>query len=127
MRSGLRTRRQLLRGGLALAGSGLLAGCQLPRLPWQAERIPTDRLSRGRLPRPGLAPPWSTGCWTGYASTATRRGRNIAFEYRFSDGRDERLPELAAELVALQVDLIVASGTPASFAAAEATTDRSRS
>jgi putative ABC transport system substrate-binding protein len=47
-------------------------------------------------------------------------GRTIAFEYRFSDGRDERLPEFAAELVALQVDLIVASGSPASFAAAEA-------
>src|SRR4029077_20746267 len=36
---------------------------------------------------------------------------------RFSDGRNDRLPELAAELVALKVDLIVASGSPASFAA----------
>jgi putative ABC transport system substrate-binding protein len=49
-------------------------------------------------------------------------GDNIRIEYRFSDGNDDRLPALAAELVALKVDLIVASGTPASFAAKQATT-----
>jgi putative ABC transport system substrate-binding protein len=49
-------------------------------------------------------------------------GENIAIEYRFSDDRDDRLPDLAAELVALPVDLILASGTPASFAARDATT-----
>jgi putative ABC transport system substrate-binding protein len=48
-------------------------------------------------------------------------GQNLIVEYRFSEDRDDRLPALAAELVALQVDLIVASGTPASFAAREAT------
>src|SRR5262245_11139247 len=48
-------------------------------------------------------------------------GRNILIEYRFSEGRHERLPELAAELVALKVDLILASGSPASFAARDAT------
>ena len=49
-------------------------------------------------------------------------GRNIFIEYRFSEDRDEHLPALAAELVALKVKLIVASGTPASFAAKQATT-----
>jgi putative ABC transport system substrate-binding protein len=49
-------------------------------------------------------------------------GQNIAIEYRFSDDRDDRLPGLAAELVALPVDVILASGTPASFAARDATT-----
>src|SRR5262245_16066774 len=44
-------------------------------------------------------------------------GQNILIEYRFSEGRNDRLPELAAELVAMKVDLIVASGSPASFAA----------
>ena len=48
-------------------------------------------------------------------------GQNIVIEYRFSDERDDRLPALAAELVAMKVQLIVASGTPASFAAREAT------
>src|SRR5215510_3480967 len=37
-------------------------------------------------------------------------GQNIAFEYRYSEGKLDRLPELAAELVRLKVDLIVVSG-----------------
>lgn len=48
-------------------------------------------------------------------------GQNIIIEYRFSEGRNDRLPALAAELVALKVRLILASGTPASFAAKQAT------
>jgi putative ABC transport system substrate-binding protein len=48
-------------------------------------------------------------------------GQNILVEYRFSEDRNDRLPALAAELVAMKVELIVASGTPASFAAAQAT------
>jgi putative ABC transport system substrate-binding protein len=48
-------------------------------------------------------------------------GQDIVIEYRFSEGRNDRLPELAAELVAMKVDLIVASGSPASFAARDAT------
>src|SRR6266576_6338080 len=38
-------------------------------------------------------------------------GQNIAFEYRYSEGKVDRLPELAAELVRLKVDIIVAAGT----------------
>ena len=41
--------------------------------------------------------------------------------YRFSEDRNERLPALAAELIASKVQLILASGTPASFAAKQAT------
>ncbi len=48
-------------------------------------------------------------------------GQNIVIEYRFSNDRNDRLPELAAELINLKVELIVASGTPASFAAKQAT------
>jgi len=48
-------------------------------------------------------------------------GRNIAFEYRFAEGDFERLPQLAAELVSLEVDVIVASPTPAAVAAKKAT------
>ena len=48
-------------------------------------------------------------------------GRNIVIEYRFAHGKFERLAELAAELVRLDVDVIVASVTQASIAAKDAT------
>ena len=47
--------------------------------------------------------------------------QNISFEYRFADGQGERLPALAAELVELDVDVIVALGCPSANAAKEAT------
>ena len=49
-------------------------------------------------------------------------GKNITIEYRFADQKRERTPELAAELVRLKVDLIVASGGPTPLAAKRATT-----
>jgi ABC-type uncharacterized transport system substrate-binding protein len=48
-------------------------------------------------------------------------GQNIGIEYRFASGQVERLPELAAELVRLKVDVIVAPATPAALAAKQAT------
>src|SRR5438046_585686 len=48
-------------------------------------------------------------------------GRNLVIEYRSADGRAERFPDLAAELVGLKVDLIVTRGTPAARAAKVAT------
>ncbi len=48
-------------------------------------------------------------------------GTNVAMEYRFNPGED-RLPDLAAELVRLKMDVIVTWGTPASRAAKQATT-----
>jgi putative ABC transport system substrate-binding protein len=44
-------------------------------------------------------------------------GRNLVIEYRSADGRAERFPDLAGELLRMKVDLIVASGTAASLAA----------
>jgi putative ABC transport system substrate-binding protein len=49
-------------------------------------------------------------------------GESVAFEYRSADGRNERFPELAAELVRLDVDLILTRGTPAALAAKAAAT-----
>jgi putative ABC transport system substrate-binding protein len=49
-------------------------------------------------------------------------GKNITIEYRFAEQKNERLSELAADLVRLKVDLIVVSGTPSSLAAKSATT-----
>jgi putative ABC transport system substrate-binding protein len=47
--------------------------------------------------------------------------QGLQFEYRFAEGRAERYPALAAELVRLPADAIVAWGTPASLAAKQAT------
>ena len=48
-------------------------------------------------------------------------GRNVAIEYRWGEGRIERLAEIAAEFVRLKVDVIVTSGTPQVVAAKQAT------
>src|ERR1700686_4278258 len=48
-------------------------------------------------------------------------GQNIAFERRYAEGKNEILPSLAAELVRLQPDVILAVGTPAARAAKTAT------
>src|SRR5215510_2386255 len=47
-------------------------------------------------------------------------GRTIAIEYRWADGRSERLAEIAAEFTRLKVDIIVTGGTPAVMAAKQA-------
>jgi ABC-type uncharacterized transport system substrate-binding protein len=49
-------------------------------------------------------------------------GKNIAIEYRFAEQKNERLPELAADLVRLKVDLIVVTAGPPALAAKGATT-----
>jgi putative ABC transport system substrate-binding protein len=49
-------------------------------------------------------------------------GKNIAIEYRFAEGKNDRLPELAAELVRLKVDLITVTGGPPTLTAKKATT-----
>ena len=49
-------------------------------------------------------------------------GKNIAIEYRFAEGKIDRLPDLAADLVRLKVDLIMVSATSPALAAKSATT-----
>jgi putative ABC transport system substrate-binding protein len=49
-------------------------------------------------------------------------GQNVSVEYRWAEGHDDRLAGLAAELVRSHVDVIVTTGTPAAFAAKQATT-----
>jgi putative ABC transport system substrate-binding protein len=49
-------------------------------------------------------------------------GKNLLLEYRWAEGKPDRFPALAAELVRLKVDLIIASALPAAEAARQATT-----
>src|SRR5262245_32493607 len=49
-------------------------------------------------------------------------GQNLIIEYRSGEGRIERFPDLAVELVRLKVDVLVTRGTPAALAAKNATT-----
>ena len=58
----------------------------------------------------------------GLRETGYVEGRNLAIEYRWAEGQNDRLPALAAELVRHQVTVIVSTSTPAVLAARTATT-----
>jgi putative ABC transport system substrate-binding protein len=66
--------------------------------------------------------PQSAAFHRGLRELGYMEGTNIAIEYRWADYRLERLPALAAELVARKVEIIVALEPPAAYAAAKATT-----
>ena len=94
-------------------------------LSWPAA---VDAQQTGKMPRIGIL---NNGSAALYSKTnpflqALRElgyteGQNLALEFRFADWELNRLPELAAELVRLKVDLIVAGATPAARAVKQAT------
>jgi putative ABC transport system substrate-binding protein len=109
------TRRDFLQGA-GVAGLGLLAGCG--RLPGQAE--PPAKLPRiGFLSNTRARP--SEAFWDGLRERGYVDGQNIAIEARWSEGVDSRIPQNAAELVQLPVDILVAGGPPQIRAARDAT------
>jgi|SRR5215469_12934542 len=63
-----------------------------------------------------------TGLRRGLNQTGYVEGRNLLIEYRWGGNQAGRLPELAADLVRLQVTVIVAVGVPPTLAAKAATT-----
>ncbi len=63
---------------------------------------------------------WTDALRAGLRDLGYVEGKNLVIEWRWAEGKYVRLPELAAELVRLKVDVIVTSGTPAARAAKEA-------
>lgn len=90
---------------------------------------PAPGAAQSALPRIGFlspstaaaASPFVEGLRQGLRESGYAEGSQIAIEYRFADGKFDRLPELASELVRLQVQVIVATVTQASLAAKNAT------
>jgi putative tryptophan/tyrosine transport system substrate-binding protein len=89
-----------------------------------------DAQQSGKIFRIGFLDP-STASGTAVMVDAFRQelskhgwieGKNITIDYRFAEQKSERLPELAAELVRLKVDLIVTTGDGPTFGAKKATT-----
>jgi putative tryptophan/tyrosine transport system substrate-binding protein len=87
------------------------------------------RAQHGKLPRIGALVLTSTDAQVlgkelreGLREVGYIEGQNFALEIRSADGNADRLPELAAELVRLPVDVIVAAYTPCALAAKRATT-----
>jgi len=83
----------------------------------QAAKVPRIGILRSGSP----PDPFVEALRQGLRELGYAEGRNITLEYRWAEGRDERLAGLAAELVRLKVDVIVAGGTGA-LAAKRATT-----
>jgi len=87
-------------------------------------QVPAAKLVRIGLLGPGLASgaSWATGLVANLRDLGYVEGTNLRVESRWAEGRSERLAELAAELVRLNVDVIVTFQTPAALAAKPATT-----
>ena len=102
---------------LIITALGLLAA------PLAAEAQQAEKVARIGVLRQGSPPdPLVESFRQGLRELGYAEGRNISIEYRWAEGRAERLPELAADLVRLKVDVIVAAGTDARAAKRASTT-----
>ena len=102
-----------------LAGTGaLLLAAPLAAEAQSAKKVyRIGYLSAGSAPANLAKGPFHQGLYDlGYVE-----GRDFVIEYRWAEGHPERLPELAADLVRAHVDVIVTEGTPATYAAMQAT------
>jgi ABC-type uncharacterized transport system substrate-binding protein len=66
--------------------------------------------------------PWVDGLRAGLREFGYFEGKQIVFEFRYAEGRYERLDQLAAELLARKIDVLVTHSTPGGWAAKNATT-----
>jgi putative ABC transport system substrate-binding protein len=78
-----------------------------------------------KVPRIGVLANSESAAWDGFRRGLLELGyvdgRNVTMEWRWADGKADRYPALAAELVQLKADLIVTSSTPATLGAKQAT------
>src|SRR5262245_10560968 len=89
----------------------------------------THAQAPAKIPRIGLLSPYSPSdiaLWhqafrLGLRDLGWVDGKNISFEYRYAEGKSDRLPDLAAELVRLRADIIVTAVLSDSLAAQKAT------
>ena len=104
-----------------LAGTGavLLAA---PLAAWAQQAGKVYRIGYlGISPPSGTAAPLWDAFLQGLRDHGYVEGQNLVIERRWSEGKAERFPDLAAELVRLNVELIVAPSTPNALAAKQAT------
>jgi putative ABC transport system substrate-binding protein len=106
-------RRDFMTVLLGTAAYPLLAGAQ-------QKAIPVIGYLSGSAPGPKLAP-FLAALRQGLSETGYVEGQNVAIEFRGAEGDYDRLPALAADLVAHKVDVIAAGGVPAILAAKSAT------
>ena len=102
--------------------TGSLLAVPLPAYAQQARRV----WSIGYLGNTPVTGPANAGIWEAFRKALQERGyiegRNVVFEQRFADGKADRFPTLAAELVRLKVDVMVVTNSAAANAAKAATT-----
>jgi putative ABC transport system substrate-binding protein len=103
---------------IALLG-GAAAAWPLPARAQQAGKLPTIGFL-GQSTR-SAASEWTAAFVQRLRELGWIDGRNVAIEYRWGEGRNERFAQIAAEFVRLRVDIIVTSGTPTIVAAKHAT------
>ena len=96
--------------GLIVALALVTLGAPLPAAAQRPAKVPRIGILNAGAPRN----PWFAAFRQGLRDLGYVEGQNILLEERSAEGRLERLPDLAAELVRLRVDLIVAGGGAAS-------------
>ena len=87
----------------------------------QANKNPPDRVPNRWLPSPSATSARIEAFRQGLRELGHLEGKNIVIECRYAEGKLDRLPALAAELVRLKVDIIVTAGPIPTRAAKEAT------
>src|SRR5262245_20375352 len=102
-------------------GLGVLAGVALAGAAGLGAAQPPAKVIRVGYLTPNATPSRDEAFRHELARLGYAEGRNLIIEYRSAEGQFDRLPALAAELVALKVDVIASVLTQASLAAKKAT------